>query len=490
MKTIFSLQTTRYVILTLCLTFSTNGFSQDLNIGDTSIIGIWEFKLEEKGMDVKLFFQFNKSDQDSIQCLADIPEFGFRNIPAGKFVFKDNKFQIAGFKGEYNIEEDKVYSEIFMFGKNYSIQMTRIDMIPTYEVKCPERNPDWKFETNAAIWSSPSFYKGRVLFGNEEGYLFAVNLNYKTLEWSFKSEGAIRSKPLALDGNIWFSSDDGYLYSLDVETGKQQWKTYIGNNVSPRINLSKDDYTFDYLCSSPIYSTGKIYIGSMDSCIYAVNANNGNIIWKFQTMGRIRSTPVVHEGNVYVGSWDNKMYVLDVEHGNLRWEYDAGLYIQSSPLIINDQLIFGSRAASVFSLNRISGDELWKINYWGSWVESSPVFYDGTFFIGSSDYRKLFAFDPANGQPLWKFHTEGWTWPTPVVTDKAVYIGTVGTLFYADGMKGNFYAVNKSTGKPIWKIIAEPISDAYAFGFASSPVSGDGWIFFGGLDGIMYGIKE
>ncbi len=116
-------------------------------------------------------------------------------------------------------------------------------------------------------------------------------------------------------------------------------------------------------------------------------------------------------------------------------------------LVIDNKLVFGSRSAFIFVIDKVSGEELWKTRYWGSWVESSPVIYDGIIYIGSSDYRKVHAIDPENGKVKWSTRVEGWSWPTPAVNEKYLFTGSIGSLFYLDNMHGRFYGINRHTGK-------------------------------------------
>jgi len=470
--------------------FSINSDASDAEISKNSIIGMWQTNLEDKGTEVIFILDIRSTETDSLECLMHFPDFGFSNIPYGKFLLNDNKFSLTGFEANYEKNEDKIAGLFSALGPELNVTFHKISEKPDMTIKCPEKEADWSFKTNGAIWSPPTRSNGNIIFGNDEGIMYSVKIADKSIDWEFHSHSPIRSKALISNGKVWFSSDNGYLHALDYKTGESKWKIYIGNNVSRRINPAKEGSSYDYLCSSPVASGGKIYVGSMDSSIYAIDAKNGSIIWQYKTEGMIRSTPVVENGSVYIGSWDHNLYALNSKDGSLLWKYDAGLSIQSSPVIVENKIIFGSRAAFIFALDKDSGEEIWKTRYWGSWVESTPVLYNGIIYIGSSDYRKLHALDPKDGKVIWDTRLEGWAWPTPAVTDKYVYSGSIGTLSYMDNMHGRFYAFDRKTGNPVWQIKAKDISDVFAYGFASSPTYSKGWVFFGGLDGNMYGVKE
>ncbi|PWT71363.1 MAG: hypothetical protein C5B59_18280 [Bacteroidetes bacterium] len=48
---------------------------------------------------------------------------------------------------------------------------------------------------------------------------------------------------------------------------------------------------FDFFLSSPLIDTasGKLYFASSDGFVYALNATNGRLIWKFKTNGIIHA---------------------------------------------------------------------------------------------------------------------------------------------------------------------------------------------------------
>jgi outer membrane protein assembly factor BamB len=58
---------------------------------------------------------------------------------------------------------------------------------------------------------------------------------------------------------------------------------------------------------------GRVYVGSRDRSLYAVDAETGEKVWQFTADGPIDdSSPAVVGGLVYVGSLDHRVYALDI----------------------------------------------------------------------------------------------------------------------------------------------------------------------------------
>jgi hypothetical protein len=62
--------------------------------------------------------------------------------------------------------------------------------------------------------------------------------------------------------------------------------------------------------SSPAVVDGKVYVGSTDMKVYALNASSGALIWSYRTGSSVRSSSAVAEGKLYVGSDDGSVYAF------------------------------------------------------------------------------------------------------------------------------------------------------------------------------------
>ena len=62
--------------------------------------------------------------------------------------------------------------------------------------------------------SSPAVADGKVYFGLDNGYVYALDAFTGDIVWSYKTEGAVQSSPAISDGLLFVGSNDGNLYAI------------------------------------------------------------------------------------------------------------------------------------------------------------------------------------------------------------------------------------------------------------------------------------
>jgi eukaryotic-like serine/threonine-protein kinase len=358
----------------------------------------------------------------------------------------------------------------------------------------------WTYPTGGAIWGAPAISDGTVCFGSDDHNLYAIEAQTGLLEWKFGTQGLVRSRPAIVAGLVYFTSDDGYMYAVDAQSGNQAWRVDIGNfsESEQRENpgTNPDPTGFDYLQSSPIVVDGWVYVGSADGKVYALAADTGNIKWMFETGQKVRATPTADVGIVYIGSWDGTVYALDALTGQARWQTPLGGQIQTTALVANGRVYTASRKASVVALDTQTGEKKWEYDYgYNNWVESSPVLMGGIIYIGSSGNKYVLGLDSQTGELLTAYMDQVFFWSTPAIKDNMLYIGAA--AFTQNPAVGGLFSLEIPSDRnplPIelkWHLpVSETLMpDGNWAGVASSPVAGDGIIYFGGLDGKLYAIS-
>ena len=93
-----------------------------------------------------------------------------------------------------------------------------------------------------------------------------------------------------------------------------------------------------------------IFITTLAAHVRAVNRKTGERVWRFTTDGRIWSEPIVADGRVFAGSADDAVYALDERSGFMLWRYNTGGNVSVRQLTINRRFIL-HRPAILFTLS-------------------------------------------------------------------------------------------------------------------------------------------
>jgi outer membrane protein assembly factor BamB len=68
------------------------------------------------------------------------------------------------------------------------------------------------------------------------------------------------------------------------------------------------------------------------------------------TRARIDSSPAIAGGRVYVGSNDGRLYALDLASGTVAWQHDEGAALSASPALASGRVVIGSTEGRLICL--------------------------------------------------------------------------------------------------------------------------------------------
>jgi outer membrane protein assembly factor BamB len=376
----------------------------------------------------------------------------------------------------------------------YSIPVTlrrgTLARTPRAEPTAPSVQPVWTFDAGAPIWAGAEAAGGLVYVGADDGRLHALDARSGAPRWVFRSGGAIRARATVSGGSVFVPSDDGFLYRLDASSGRETWKVRVEGAPVVRLPIGDPKSRFERTASSAVVAGGRVYLGTHDGHVLALEVDDGARVWAFKTGDTVLSTPALAEGRVFAGSFDGHVYALDAATGALAWKHDTKGPVVSAPAVHDGQVIVGSRSYDLVSLDARTGERAWTRYVWFSWVESSAVVRDGVAYVGSSDAARLFALDTKTGRSVWELDTGGWPWASPAVTARRVFIGAAGDADYLVKHQGAFLAVDRATGRLAWRYPVPPPADKGQSGFVGAAAVADGRVFVGGLDGRVYAFPE
>ncbi len=172
----------------------------------------------------------------------------------------------------------------------------------TFYALTPAGAQKWTFTADDDVYTTAAIGgDGTIYFGTLSGSFYALRPDGSQLwKWSAPGRTGISSSPaLASDGTVYFATYDNHLYALQSD-GTLRWAYTAADQVR---------------ASSPaIGADGTIYFGDYDSQVYAVNPD-GTLKRTYATGQLVRSSPLLVNNRLYVGSNDGKLYALDLGQG-------------------------------------------------------------------------------------------------------------------------------------------------------------------------------
>lgn len=211
--------------------------------------------------------------------------------------------------------------------------------------------------------------------------------------------------------------------------------------------------------SSPVFFDERLYlttaVPSSDSSnlslrALCLDAGTGKIVWDSDVIssntsisihkknGHASPTPIVEGARLYVHFGHQGTACLDL-NGKILWKNTSLRYSPvhgngGSPILVDDALIFSCDGGSnpfIVALNKNNGEVIWKVN---RQTDSTKTFSFSTPLLITVNGRKqvispgsnvVCAYDPKNGQEIWRVHYDGYSViPRPVFGEGLIFIGT------------------------------------------------------------------
>ncbi len=250
----------------------------------------------------------------------------------------------------------------------------------------------WEFDQAARGWVAPFLVQDGIIYApNGDGILYALDLDGNLL-WTFEAGSPLWAKPVAAEENLYLTSLDHRLYALDLHTGIKRWEATLpaASTHAPAIDLEN----------------GWLYVGGLTEQLLALNMENGQVAWTFDTDGRIWQSPILKDGVLYFGDQTGRCYALQVADQTLLWQdvrVEGGII--ASPLVLEDQVIFAADNGQLYAVS-LAGEMLWSRQVEGKEpaIYTPPLWAAGEEIIVAPMNADvlLAAFSPT-GQPLWTF---------------------------------------------------------------------------------------
>ena len=223
------------------------------------------------------------------------------------------------------------------------------------------------------------------------------------VKWAFGVPDASTAygQPTIVAGRLFIGSGDGRVYALDAATGCTIWTYQAETTVRTAITVASG-------------SGGKFlaYFGDGEANLYAVDAENGKLVWKVKVdshrTARITGAPTLYRGRLYVGTAGNE----ELNAGDP--DYPCCTFRGSVTAVdaLTGKLIWKGYAITEEPHEAKPGESHAKFTPAGAAIWDAPTIDEklGVLYVGTGDAYvdpaadgtdAIIAFDLATGKRLW-----------------------------------------------------------------------------------------
>jgi len=142
------------------------------------------------------------------------------------------------------------------------------------------------------------------------------------------------------------------------------------------------------------------WISSLDGGVYSLRkaslgSSQIDFVWRFATKDKVYGTPVYWQGKVYFGAglWDRNVYAVDADTGKEVWRFDTGWAVVA-PVAINEKgwLAAVNGEGQIFILNAETGEWIGHTALMAQTVDP-PVWQGNRLYIRRILDHKIYAFE-------------------------------------------------------------------------------------------------
>jgi outer membrane protein assembly factor BamB len=316
-----------------------------------------------------------------------------------------------------------------------------------------------------------------------------------------------------LDGQVWLTTatEDGhefFVICIDAETGKTLLNEKVFSSENPE-SLGNGAKANSYATPSAVIEPGRVYIHFGSFGTACLDSSSFKVIWKRDDLPcrhyrGASSSPVLFENRLILtfDGADLQYHVaLDKQTGKTIWKTNRSVKwndehidrpmvregdwrkAHSTPLIFSAEgkrRMFSVGAKAAYAYDPMNGQEIWKVEFHNWSVAPRPIFHNGrVIFVTGFSRSEMWAVrvggtgDVTASHVDWKIKAPVPRYSSPIQVNDLIYIA------YEESFVS---CIEAATGEKVWK---ERIGGK----FRASPIYADGRLYFFSQEGITTILK-
>lgn len=292
-----------------------------------------------------------------------------------------------------------------------------------------------------------------------------------TPKWSYDTGSVVTMSPVKAGDKVFLGTRNGMVVALNAYTGTLEWQYDAGDSIG----------------GAPAVADGRIYFNTVGGQLYCLNAADGALVWRYTTSGLDLGTPTVAGGVVYVGTGypNQNLLALDAATGAWKWQFYVGQPILNAPAYGDGVVWIGAGSGIFYGLDAQTGSKVAQFQTGGISYFTSPSILDGVVFLTGGEYdRKIYALSVQTGAEIWESE--------PVTDNLIVKASSIsssdGKVFISIGYPNQkIVALDASNGGTLWTYDS---GDASVWNFMSTPIVSGDVVYVGAAAGNLIALNK
>ena len=232
-----------------------------------------------------------------------------------------------------------------------------------YAINLKNGEQIWQFQTSGIVHSTPALNEGKLFFGCWDNSLYALDAFTGEKLWEFETNSGIPSSPSVVDSFVFIGSRDAKIYAVHANSGDKLWNTSFGGSWMP---------------SSFAMFNDTIYSGSSDAKILvALNKTNGEQLYSIGLPSYAFSTPAFSNGTIFIGTMNGSLFCIDAEKRRIISRFDTDGHTSNIHNALNEN--------GTFNTSVVTGAKYISMMLSTGSVVSTPVIENNIVYFGSAD---------------------------------------------------------------------------------------------------------
>ncbi len=168
------------------------------------------------------------------------------------------------------------------------------------------------------------------------------------------SDRRILAQPLVVDGTIYGMDALSTVTAFDAERGRTLWRQELEPEFEER----------GYFGGGLAFENGRLFVSTGFAEVMALNAADGQVIWRRRVPGPMRAAPTAAGGRVFVVTTANQTIAMSADDGRQLWTHSGieeatGLLGAASPAVSGSMVVAPYSSGEIFGLLAENGRPLW-----------------------------------------------------------------------------------------------------------------------------------